>query len=454
MEHFEYVIIGTGQASGTLLGKLIPAQKKIAVIEQHKVGGSCVNYGCTPTKTLVATAKAMHTARRGDFFGFDSGTLSIDFGKVRQRMDEIRNGANQGLEKWMTDTSNVTLYKGRGRFNEDKSIMVGGHTITGSQIIINTGTRPAAPPIKGLEQVPWLDNERLLSLEKLPRHLIIIGGGYIAVEFGQIFRRFGCEITILQREGQIMSHEDDDVAHAIQEILEEEGIRIICNAGVTEVSGSDGDVSVQLDSGETFAGSHVLVAAGRAPNSDTLNPDAIGLDRDDRGFIIVDDHCRTSVDGIYAAGDVNGQGAFTHTSVNDAEIVLDDLFDGDRKISHRVPIYALFTDPPLGRTGMSEKEALDSGKRVLKAVRPMSKINRAKEMGETKGFAKLLVDADSDLILGASILGPGADEIINMIAVLIHQKIPCKDYRKVVHVHPTVSELIPFILDGLEPVSG
>ncbi len=454
MEHFEYVIIGTGQASGTLLGKLIPAQKKIAVIEQHKVGGSCVNYGCTPTKTLVATAKAMHTARRGDFFGFDSGTLSIDFGKVRQRMDEIRNGANQGLEKWMTDTSNVTLYKGRGRFNEDKSIMVGGHTITGSQIIINTGTRPAAPPIKGLEQVPWLDNERLLSLEKLPRHLIIIGGGYIAVEFGQIFRRFGCEITILQREGQIMSHEDDDVAHAIQEILEEEGIRIICNAGVTEVSGSDGDVSVQLDSGETFAGSHVLVAAGRAPNSDTLNPDAIGLDRDERGFIIVDDHCRTSVDGIYAAGDVNGQGAFTHTSVNDAEIVLDDLFDGDRKISHRVPIYALFTDPPLGRTGMSEKEALDSGKRVLKAVRPMSKINRAKEMGETKGFAKLLVDADSDLILGASILGPGADEIINMIAVLIHQKIPCKDYRKVVHVHPTVSELIPFILDGLEPVSG
>ena len=454
MEHFEYVIIGTGQASGTLLGKLIPAQKKIAVIEQHKVGGSCVNYGCTPTKTLVATAKAMHTARRGDFFGFDSGTLSIDFGKVRQRMDEIRNGANQGLEKWMTDTSNVTLYKGRGRFNEDKSIMVGGHTITGSQIIINTGTRPAAPPIKGLEQVPWLDNERLLSLKKLPRHLIIIGGGYIAVEFGQIFRRFGCEITILQREGQIMSHEDDDVAHAIQEILEEEGIRIICNAGVTEVSGSDGDVSVQLDSGETFAGSHVLVAAGRAPNSDTLNPDAIGLDRDDRGFIIVDDHCRTSVDGIYAAGDVNGQGAFTHTSVNDAEIVLDDLFDGDRKISHRVPIYALFTDPPLGRTGMSEKEALDSGKRVLKAVRPMSKINRAKEMGETKGFAKLLVDADSDLILGASILGPGADEIINMIAVLIHQKIPCKDYRKVVHVHPTVSELIPFILDGLEPVSG
>ncbi len=454
MEHFEYVIIGTGQASGTLLGKLIPAKKKIAVIEQHKVGGSCVNYGCTPTKTLVATAKAMHTARRGDFFGFDSGTLSIDFGKVRQRMDEIRNGANQGLEKWMTDTSNVTLYKGRGRFNEDKSITVGGHTITGSQIIINTGTRPAAPPIKGLEQVPWLDNERLLSLEKLPRHLIIIGGGYIAVEFGQIFRRFGCEITILQREGQIMSHEDDDVAHAIQEILEEEGIRIICNAGVTEVSGSDGDVSVQLDSGETFAGSHVLVAAGRAPNSDTLNPDAIGLDRDERGFIIVDDHCRTSVDGIYAAGDVNGQGAFTHTSVNDAEIVLDDLFDGDRKISHRVPIYALFTDPPLGRTGMSEKEALDSGKRVLKAVRPMSKINRAKEMGETKGFAKLLVDADSDLILGASILGPGADEIINMIAVLIHQKIPCKDYRKVVHVHPTVSELIPFILDGLEPVSG
>jgi len=454
MKHFEYVIIGTGQATGTLLGRLIPEGKNIAVIEMHKVGGSCVNYGCTPTKTLVATARAIHMARRGDFFGFDSDTLSVDFGMVRQRMDEIRNGSNQGLEKWMNNTSNVTLYKGRGRFNEDKSITVGDHTITGARIFINTGTRPAAPPVKGLEQVPWLDNERLLSLETLPGHLVIIGGGYIAVEFAQIFRRFGCEVTILQRDGQIMSHEDADVAQAIQQILEEEGIRVICDAVVTEVSGSDGNVTVQLDGGETITGSHVLVAAGRVPNSDTLNPEAIGLARDDRGFITVDDHCRTSVDGIYAAGDVNGHGAFTHTSVNDAEIVLDDLFGGDRKISHRVPIYALFTDPPLGRTGMSEKEALASGKRVLKAVRPMSKINRAKEMGETKGFAKLLVDADTDLILGASILGPGADEIINMIAVLIHQKIPCKAFRKVVHVHPTVSELLPFILDGLEPVSS
>lgn len=454
MAHFQYVIIGTGQATGALLGRLIPTGRKIAVIEQHKVGGSCVNYGCTPTKTLVATAKAIHTARRGDFFGFDTGHLSIDFGKVRQRMDEIRNGSTQGLEKWMNNTSNVTLYKGRGRFNEDKSITVGDHTITGDQIFINTGTRAATPAVNGLEEVPWLDNERLLSLEKLPRHLLIIGGGYIAMEFGQIFKRFGCDVTILQRNEQIMSHEDEDVANSIQQILEEEGVRIICNAGLTEVCGSDGDISVHLERGDTIAGSHILFAIGRAPNSDTLDPDAIGLNRNEQGFIVVDDHCRTNVEGIYAVGDVNGQGAFTHTSVNDAEIVLDDLFDGDRQISHRIPIYALFTDPPLGRTGLSEKEALAGGKRVLKAVRPMSKINRAREMGETKGFAKLLVDADTDLILGASILGPGADEIINMFAVLIHQKIPCKDYRKVVHVHPTVSELMPWILDGLEPVSG
>ncbi|MFU8813237.1 MAG: mercuric reductase [Balneolaceae bacterium] len=452
MQTFDHIIVGTGQATGTLLGRLIPTGDSIAIIEGDKIGGSCVNYGCTPTKTMVASARAIHMARRGEFYGFRTGDIELNYTRVRERMNEIRNGSSQGLENWMKGTDNVTLFKAWGEFTGPKTIRAGDEEIKGEKIYINTGTRPAAPPINGLDSVPWMDSARLLDLEAVPGHLIIIGGGYIGVEFGQVFRRFGAEVTIIQRGEQLMPNEDEDVAASIQEFLEEEGVTVLCNSEAAEVSGKEGKIRVTLKSGDTLQGTHLLVAAGRKPNSDRLNPDAAGLTLNERGFIKVDDYCRTGVDGVFAVGDVNGEGAFTHTSVNDAEIVLDVLNGGDRAISMRNTVYGLFTDPPLGRVGLTEKDAVEAGYNVLKATRPMSKISRAKEMGETTGFAKLLVDADTDKILGASILGPGGDEIINMFAAIMHSDIPCKEYRRVVLVHPTVSELMPWVLDGLKPV--
>lgn len=453
METFDHIILGTGQATGTLLGKLIPTGDSIAVIEGNKVGGSCVNYGCTPTKTMVASARAIYQARRGDFFGFSSGDVSVDYGRVRERMNDIRNGSSKGLEEWMNGADNVTLIKEWGEFTGPKTIRAGDREIEGKNIYINTGTRPAAPPIDGLDSVPWMDSARLLDIEELPKHLIIIGGGYIGVEFSQVYRRYGSEVTIIQRSGQLMPGEDEDVAGAIQKFLEEEGVKVHCNSEAQSVNRDNGNIiEVTLKSGDKINGSHLLVAAGRRPNSDTINPKAAGLKLNERGYIQVDDYCRTSVDGVFAVGDVNGEGAFTHTSVNDAEIVLDFLNGGDRAISQRTTVYGLFTDPPLGRVGLTEKEALEKGYNILKATKPMSKISRAKEMGETRGFAKLLVDADTDKILGASILGPGGDEIINMFAAIMHSDIPCREYRKVVLVHPTVSELMPFVLDGLKKV--
>ena len=452
MKTFDHIILGTGQATGTLLGRFIPTGDSIAVIEGAKVGGSCVNYGCTPTKTMVASARAIHMARRGDFYGFTTGEIEVDYNRVRERMNEIRNGSSSGLENWMNGTENVTLFTDWGSFTGPKTIKAGDEEIEGEKIYINTGTRAFNPPIKGLDEVPWMDNIRLLDLEELPEHLLIIGGGYVGVEFSQVFRRFGCDVTIIQRSDQLMPREDEDVAAGIQEILEEEGVTVMCNSEAEAVSEENGSIQLKLKSGERLSGTHLLVATGRVPNSDTLNPEAAGLKTDQRGFLQVDDHCRTNVDGVFAVGDVNGEGAFTHTSVNDAEIVLDYLNGGDRAISKREVIYGLFIDPPMGRVGMTEKEALKAGKNLLKASRPMSKISRAKEMGETKGFAKLLVDGDTDLVLGASVLGPGGDEIINMFAAIMHSEIPCREYRKVVLVHPTVSELMPWVLDGLEPV--
>jgi pyruvate/2-oxoglutarate dehydrogenase complex dihydrolipoamide dehydrogenase (E3) component len=452
MKTFDHIILGTGQATGTLLGRFIPTGDSIAVIEGAKVGGSCVNYGCTPTKTMVASARAIHMARRGDFYGFTTGEIEVDYNRVRERMNEIRNGSSSGLENWMNGTENVTLFTDWGSFTGPKTIKAGDEEIEGEKIYINTGTRAFNPPIEGLDEVPWMDNIRLLDLEELPEHLLIIGGGYVGVEFSQVFRRFGCDVTIIQRSDQLMPREDEDVAAGIQEILEEEGVTVMCNSEAEAVSEENGSIQLKLKSGERLSGTHLLVATGRVPNSDTLNPEAAGLKTDQRGFLQVDDHCRTNVDGVFAVGDVNGEGAFTHTSVNDAEIVLDYLNGGDRAISKREVIYGLFIDPPMGRVGMTEKEALKAGKNLLKASRPMSKISRAKEMGETKGFAKLLVDGDTDLVLGASVLGPGGDEIINMFAAIMHSEIPCREYRKVVLVHPTVSELMPWVLDGLEPV--
>lgn len=451
MQTFDHIILGTGQASGVLLGKFIPAGDSIAVIEGGKVGGSCVNYGCTPTKTMVASARAIHMARRGDFFGFGSGEIKTDYARVRERMNQLRNSSNEGLESWMKDSENVTLFKEWGKFTGPKTISVNGTEIEGRKIYINTGARPVKPPVKGLDEVPWLNSDRLLGTEELPEHLLIIGGGYVGVEYSQMFRRFGSEVTIIQRSDQLMPTEDEDIAAAILEILEDEGVNIHCNSEAVEVAEKNGEIELILKSGDKVKGSHLLLAAGRRPNSDRINPDAAGIKTDDKGFIQVNDFCGTGVEGVFAVGDVNGEGAFTHTSVNDAEIVLDYLDGGDRSLPDRNKVYAIFIDPQLGRVGMNEKEARANGKKFYKATMPMNKINRAKEMGETKGFAKLLVDADTDLILGAAILGTGGDEVINMFAAIMHSQISCREYRKVVLVHPTVSELMPWVLDNLEP---
>jgi len=455
MQTFDHIIVGTGQATGTLLGGLIPTGASIAVIEGNKVGGSCVNYGCTPTKTLVACAKALHQARRGDFYGFEANP-SVNFERIMERMNEVRNASSNGLTKWMESSENVTLIRGWGQFTGSQTLSVNGEEIAGSHIYLNTGTRPAIPPIEGIEKVNWLDSAKLLELGELPEHLIIIGGGYIGIEFAQVFRRFGSKVTVVQRGAQIMPQEDEDIAASIQDFLEDEGIEVLLNSGAKTVSEKDGRVilSIQTKNDEkVIQGSHLLIATGRTPNSDKLGLEHTSISVDDRGFINVDDHSRTEEDGVFAVGDVNGHGAFTHTAVNDGEIVLDLFKGGDRKISNRIPIYGLFSDPPLGRVGMSEKEALASGRKILKATKPMSQISRAKEMGETNGFAKLLVDAETDHILGAAILGPGGDEIINMFAAIMHSDIPCKKYHEVVLVHPTVSELMPYVLDGLQPIN-
>lgn len=465
MQHFDHIIVGTGQATGTLLGRLIPTGDRIAVLEGGRVGGSCVNYGCTPTKALVASARVAHMARGAKAYGIDVAPPAIDFGRVRDRMNRIRFGASEGLASWMESSENVTLIRDWGSFTGPRTLQAGDAEIEGGNIYINTGTHPFLPPVPGLSKVDWMDSERLLDLTSLPAHLVILGGGYIGVELGQVYRRLGSQVTIVQRADQLMPREDADVAESVLEKLLEEGVKVefatttkaveAFGVGIRlHVSGGGGpEAGADGDGARTIEGSHLLVATGRRPSTARLNLQAAGVRTNDRGYIEVDDHCRTNVDNVFALGDVNGMGAFTHTSVNDAEIVLDLLFGGTRTIAQRIPIYALFSDPPLGRVGMSEKEALASGKKVLRAIRPMSKIARAREMGETHGFAKLLVDADTDLIIGAAILGPGGDEIVNMFAAIMHSDIPCRSYREVVLVHPTVSELMPWALDGLEAIN-
>ena len=384
MKTYDHIILGSGQATGTLLARLIPTGQSIAVVEESKVGGSCVNYGCTPTKTLVASAKAIHMAGKSEFYGFGTGKLELNYARIRERMNEIRHGSSDGLANWMEHTENVDLIKGHGSFVSDKILEVGGIQLEGNNIYINAGTRPRIPNIRGIEEVPWMDSAALLDLERIPEHLIIIGGGYIGVEFAQIYRRFGSDVTIIQHSDQLMPREDQDVSDAIRDILVEEGIEIVFGARAEQVHSGPDNLELTIKEADTsrkILGSHLLIATGRLPNSDRLGLENTAVKVNDRGYIAVDDYCRTGVNGVFALGDINGHGAFTHTSVNDAEIVLDYIFGGPRKLSDRNQVYALFTDPPLGRVGLTEKQALASGRKVLKATRPMSRISRAQGNG-------------------------------------------------------------------------
>ena len=457
MKQYDVIWIGTGQATGTVVPRLVKAGNTVAIVEGGRFGGSCVNYGCTPTKTIVASARVAHMARRGADFGVITGDLTVDFAKVMERQNKIRHGASSGLQDWLSGMDNVDVYHAFATFEGPNTVRVGDELIEGETIFINAGGRPRQVSLAGIEQVDWLNNIRLLELKELPSHLVIVGGSYIGLEFAQAFRRLGSEVTVLEKNRQIMPREDDDIAAIAHEVFETEGIDIKLNANVqrvTQEAAQQIDVFYEQDGQmKQVRGTHLLLALGRVPNSDRLNLRAAGVEVDAKGYIRVNDVMQTNVPHIFALGDINGEGAFTHTSVNDGEVCWDFLSgDADRKLSHRVSTYALFMDPPLGRVGMGEKEARKSGRNVLMATRPMRFISRAKEKDETAGLVKILVDADTEQFLGATVFGIGGDEIVNMFTAFMYTKQSYKLFRRPVLAHPTVAELMPWILDDLKPL--
>lgn len=454
---YDAIIIGTGQAGPALADRLDDEGLKTAVLERHQFGGTCVNTGCIPTKTLVASARAAHMARRAADFGVRiDGEIGIDMVQVKARMKRLAGASTDGVTGWIESLDNATIYRGHGRFAGPNQVVVDGQLLEADRIFINVGGRAFVPPVPGIEDIDYLTNSTVLELDALPTHLIIVGGSYIGLEFAQIYRRFGARVSLVEMLPTLIPREDPDVSAAVQEILESEGIEFRLGTQVTGVEQDGGVITANLSGpggAETVQGSHLLMAVGRRPNTDDLDLDKAGVDADERGFIVVDDELKTSVDGIWAVGDCNGKGAFTHTSYNDFEIVAANLFDGDsRRVSDRILCYGLFTDPPLGRVGMTEQQARESGRNVLMGKRLMADVGRAKERSETAGFMKALVDADSGEILGAAILGIGGDECVHSLLDVMYAKAPYTTILRAVHIHPTVTELIPTMLGDLEPL--
>ena len=449
---FDAIVIGTGQAGPSLAGRLTAAGMKIAVIERGKFGGTCVNTGCIPTKAMVASARAAYVARRAAEFGVDiAGPVTVDMKRVKARKDEVSGKSNTGVESWMKGLKNCTVYQAHGRFLSPHEVSVGSQTLSAERIFINVGARAIAPDLPGLHEIPYLNNSSMMHVDFLPRHLLILGGSYIGLEFGQMFRRFGSEVTIIENGPRLISREDEDISTAVREILEAEGINIHLNARATAVAKDAQGVRLTVGNDE-IVGSHLLLAVGRKPNTADLGLENAGVTTDHRGYIQTDDQLRTNVPGIWALGDCNGKGAFTHTSYNDFEIVAANLLDNDpRRVSDRIKTYGLYIDPPLGRAGMTEAEVIHSGRKALIATRPMTKVGRAYEKSETQGFMKILVDADSKEILGAAILGTGGDEAIHCILDVMYAKKPYTLIQRAMHIHPTVSELIPTMLGELKP---
>jgi pyruvate/2-oxoglutarate dehydrogenase complex dihydrolipoamide dehydrogenase (E3) component len=453
---FDAIIVGAGQAGPPLAGRLTEAGKTVAVIERKLVGGTCVNYGCIPTKTLVASAHTAHTARRGAEYGIGTGEVTVDMSAVKARKDRVMLDDRHGVESWLEGMSGCTLIRGHARFEGPHAIRVDDEVLEADQIFLNVGGRATAPGIDGLADVDYLTNVGILDLAELPEHLVIIGGSYIGLEFAQMYRRFGARVSVVERGPRITAREDEDVSAAIQQILEAEGIDVHVGATGMRImkhdSGSGFDL-YPVDGADPISGTHLLVATGRRPNTDDLGLDVAGIETDAHGYVVVDDQLRTTVDGVWAMGDCNGKGAFTHTSYNDFEIVAANLLDDDpRRVSDRVPTYALYIDPPLGRAGMSTAEVRASGRPALVGKRPMTKVGRAVEKGETQGFMKVLVDAETHEILGASILGVGGDEVVQDILDVMTAKLPYTAISRTMHIHPTVSELVPTMLQELTPL--
>ena len=458
MTTFDAIIIGTGQSGPPLARRLAGAGMKVAIIERHRFGGTCVNTGCTPTKTLVASAYAAHMARRGADYGvIVEGAVKIDMRRVKARKDYVVGLSNTGVERSLKNLENCRIYQGHARFMSPREVQVGTEILSSEQIFINVGGRAVVPEIPGLEQVDYLTNSSMMDIDFLPRHLLVLGGSYVGLEFGQMYRRFGSEVTVVEIGSRLVPREDEDVSEAVATFLTREGINLRLNARCLSVSKQGDDIVMKLecaDGGPEASGSHLLVAIGRRPNTDDLGLEHAGVSRDSRGFIEVDDALRTNVPGIWALGDCNGRGAFTHTSYNDFEIVAANLLDGDhRRVSDRIPAYALYTDPPLGRAGMTEAEVRRSGRRARVGKIAMEDVSRAFEKGETEGFMKILVDADTKEILGASFLGTSGDEAIHCVLDAMYAKAPYTTLQRAMHIHPTVSEFIPVILSELVPLS-
>ncbi|AHC15672.1 mercuric reductase [Salinispira pacifica] len=455
MKNYDVIIIGTGQATGTILPGLLEEGLSIATIESDRVGGSCVNWGCTPTKTLIASSRAAHMISRGEEFGISPGERTTNFSRVMERVNGIRMPATSGFQEWLEESTD--FYPGEARFIDPHTVGVNGEQISGSEILIHTGTRARIPDIPGLKDVHWVDNKGILDLKTLPRHLLVLGGSYIGVEFAQAFRRLGSRVTIVQHGERLVPKEDPDISGELQSVLESEGIRILTGTEALSAAPAQDhglELKVRSPSGQTevLSADTLLIAVGRLPNSDSLNLKAAGVSSDDRGYISVDDSCRTSVPHIFALGDVNGRGAFTHTSVHDGQVYLSRRAGGDKRIGDRTLIYALYSDPPVARVGLNESMARARGISYRVAGMPMKNIARAKERDETSGKITILVDPGDNSILGATVFGVGGDEIISMLALAVQAKLPYSVLQNTVFPHPTVAELIPFMFDSLSEV--
>ncbi len=457
MRKYDAIVIGTGQSGPSMARRLVAAGKKVAVIERKLFGGTCVNTGCTPTKTLVASAYAAHLVRRGGDFGIAiDGVVKVDMKAVKARKDVVAGASRRSVERSLKTLAGCTVYEGHGRFVGPKTVEVGDVEMQADWIFINVGGRAAIPPISGLNQVPYFTNSSMMDVDFVPPHLIVLGGSYIGLEFAQMYRRFGSEVTVIEAAPRLLVREDEDVSRTVTEFLMEEGIAVHVASNVTGVEKRGNGVSVKVESAghiSQISGTHILVAIGRRPNTDDLDLDKAGVAVDPRGFIEVDDRLGTNVSGIWAMGDCNGRGAFTHTSYNDFEIIAANILDNDqRSVADRIIAYALYTDPPLGRVGMTESEVRQTGRPALVSTMAMEDVSRAFEKGETKGFMKILVDRDSKLIVGASLLGLAGDEVVHSILDLMYARAPYTVLQRAMHIHPTVSEFLPTMMQDLKPL--